>query len=339
MAKGLAALSGAQRRGGRTRRGPLSLPNPHTDLFPPRIVSSALGRWSTEAARRPNIAAKGSADGGEARLPSFRSPPVIELALGVRFEPIEGLRAVQIGRLYESRYGAEFPQVEEKGPIEIPIERFGRQARMPEFRFEVTEGPPAPRHWFVDETGTQLVQVQRDWFARNWRKTEDDQEYRRYPSVRQPFADDLAFLASFVQENGLGAIKPLQCEVTYVNDLRPVQGIWSDHGDLSAIMRIWRDDLAREWLPRPEEAQFTLNYVIASGGDPIGRLRIVVQPAFAVADDLPIYRLNLTARGAPLSGGDVDGVLEFLDLGHEWIVRAFDSVTSDAMHKAWEREP
>jgi hypothetical protein len=45
----------------------------------------------------------------------------------------------------------------------------------------------------------------------------------------------------------------------------------------------------------------------------------------------------LTARGEPLTG-DLDGVLDFIDLGHEWIVRAFESVTSDVMHDLWEKE-
>lgn len=244
---------------------------------------------------------------------------------------------MQVARLYETRYRAGFPRIEEKTPIALPAERFGPQARMPDIRFEVFEAPPPLRHWFLDETGTQLVQVQRDWFGRNWRKTESDPEYRRYDSVREPFAEDVGFLASFVEDAGIGSLKPVQCEITYINEIRPAERVWIEHGDLSAIMRVWRDDLARTWLPKPEEAQFAVAYRLTHEGRPVGRLRISAQPAFTKAEDRPIYLLNLTARGEPLTG-DLDGVLDFIDLGHEWIVRAFESVTSDVMHDLWEKE-
>ena len=46
--------------------------------------------------------------------------------------------------------------------------------------------------------------------------------------------------------------------------------------------------------------------------------------------------MNLTARGAPLTD-DLDGVLGFLDIGHEAIVTTFDAVTTSEMHTLWEK--
>jgi len=62
-----------------------------------------------------------------------------------------------------------------------------------------------------------------------------------------------------------------------------------------------------------------------------------MQPAFTVEDERPIYVLNMTARGAPL-GDNLEGVLGFLDIGHEWVVRGFTAITSDVMHRVWGRD-
>jgi uncharacterized protein (TIGR04255 family) len=270
-------------------------------------------------------------------MPSFRQPPVVEVVLAVSFEPIEGLGSLQIGQLWAQHFRAAFPKTEEQAPYFPPMERFGRQARFPEVKLEMMGSLPSPRHWFIDETGTQLVQVQHNWFARNWRKMEDHPEYHRYHSIRGPFERDLSTFIDFIHEAGLGVVKPVQCELTYINHIFPGTS-WSDHGDLSQIVRVWRDDLARDFLPRPEQVQFAVSYVIpGTATEHQGRLHMSMQPAFTVSGEAPIYVLNLTARGAPLSD-DIRGVLGFLDIAHEWVVRGFTSVTSDTMHDVWGRE-
>lgn len=42
----------------------------------------------------------------------------------------------------------------------------------------------------------------------------------------------------------------------------------------------------------------------------------------------------MTARGRP-TAESVEGVLAFLDLGHERAVRSFVDLTTDAMHELW----
>jgi hypothetical protein len=49
-----------------------------------------------------------------------------------------------------------------------------------------------------------------------------------------------------------------------------------------------------------------------------------------------MFRFTLTARGQPLGTG-LAGVLEFLDLGREWIVTGFDELTTPEMHRLWGR--
>jgi hypothetical protein len=69
---------------------------------------------------------------------------------------------------------------------------------------------------------------------------------------------------------------------------------------------------------------------------PVGRLHVVVQPAWKKSDNSPILALSLTARGVPFGEG-VEGAFAFFDLGRRWIVKAFADITTPDMQRAWER--
>jgi hypothetical protein len=49
---------------------------------------------------------------------------------------------------------------------------------------------------------------------------------------------------------------------------------------------------------------------------------------------IPIYLANLTARVMP-NGATVDRAMKALDVGHEWVVRGFDDLTTAEMHRHW----
>ena len=69
---------------------------------------------------------------------------------------------------------------------------------------------------------------------------------------------------------------------------------------------------------------------------PRGRLYVSADPSYLLADKTPMYLMKLTFRGAPQRSGAAE-VIETMDLGHEWIVRGFATLTSSEMHKAWKR--
>jgi len=50
---------------------------------------------------------------------------------------------------------------------------------------------------------------------------------------------------------------------------------------------------------------------------------------------LEAVQLRLTARGAP-DTPDLDGVLAWMDVGREWIVRGFADITSPSAHALWQ---
>lgn len=269
-------------------------------------------------------------------LPEFARPPVIEVVLSVQFERLEALRSAQIGYLWQA-FRDRFPNTEEHSPIEPAFERFG-----PKFgvgagvHFEMLSSPPTPRIWFLNAAGTELVQVQQDRFIRNWRKKTDSDEYPRYSFLRGEFKTDLDLFQTFVAQQGWGTIEPNQCEVTYINII-PAGAGWEKPGELGRVCTLFSAKYSDEGLGIPEEAEVNARYILGGdGNEALGRLHVAIAPVVRSSDGSLAFRLSLTARGRPADGG-ADAVLEFLDRGHDAIVRGFASITTSAMHVLWER--
>ena len=269
-------------------------------------------------------------------LPEFKNPPVVEVALSVQFEPIEALGGPQLGLLW-SEYRERFGKTEEHPPLPPAIESFGVPTSLPErVRFEVRDAMPSPRFWFVNESGTKLIQVQQDRFIQNWRKLKEEDEYPRYAKLRESFRVELDTFQEFLSREKLGEFKTNLWDVTYVNQIAAGQG-WEHHGQLANVFTVFGTNYSDDFLSEPEEARLAANYRIRGvDGGPLGRLRITVEPAYHRSDRVPMFVMKNIARGR-LEGSDMEEVLRGLDIGHEWIVRGFASITTPEMHRVWRR--
>ncbi len=273
----------------------------------------------------------------ETSLPDFRDPPVAEVALSVQFDALSALRTPQLGLLWQE-FRDRLPVTEEHPPLDPVIERFGvLPTRTGAVRVEMLKGPPTPRCWFLNKEGTELVQVQQDRFVRNWRKVGDASTYPRYEKhLRPSLESELKRFQAFLQREQLGDLKPNQCEVTYLNSIAADEG-WQAHGELGEVITVFQRSFSDDFLNAPEDAGLRLRFLIPDQtGKPIGRLHIAIDPGHRSGDNQPLFIMNLTARGAPCGDG-IDGVLGFLDLGREWVVRGFASITTPKMHKLWGR--
>lgn len=266
--------------------------------------------------------------------PDFNDPPVIEVVLSVQFEPLSALGVPQFGVLWE-RYRKEFPKTEDKTPLPSVTESF-EAPKQSTVQVQIISEPPPPRCWFKNAADTELIQVQRDRFVFNWRKTEAEQPYPRYPYVRTKFEAHFRTFETFLRDHGVSTVSPNQCEVTYVNHLFPGRG-WKGSGQFKKIFSVWLGKHSDDFLPEPEDITFQTRYrMLTKDGKPFGRLHVQAEPRIKVEDASPLLRLTLTARGAPLEK-NLKGVLAFFDVGREFVVRGFTSVTTSKMHKIWER--
>jgi uncharacterized protein (TIGR04255 family) len=269
-------------------------------------------------------------------LPEFENPPVVEVAVSVQFNqpvldtPLLMLRWIQVRDF--------FPNYEQAPPLRPSIETFeGPQKPRPQFEVQISELPPTPRLLMINESETDVLQIQEDRFGYSWRKLSSDHEYPRYISIMEKFRRELDAFKSFLADEGQEALSPIQCEVTYVNVIVPEEGVWANHSELDRIIPSTAPRLSEGFLPAAEQTRFATQYVVFGGEkNPLGRLYVSVEPSYLLADEKPMYLMKLTFRGEP-RGLEASGIVESLDLGHEWIVRGFTTLTSREMHDVWRR--
>jgi uncharacterized protein (TIGR04255 family) len=267
-------------------------------------------------------------------LPGFEAPPVVELALGVQFEPLQNFRTVHFGAFWK-KISKDFPHVEEKPPLGDIPEKFGIQIES--LTFNLVEGILLPRLWFLNSQKNELIQLQQNRFVYNWRRQNDDDSYPHYSNIRTKFISEYERLAEFLKAEDLGDIKPTACEITYVNHIVS-NAVWSEFGDFAKVFTIFNSNPQASFLPVAESVRFASNYVIKNNAEKaVGRLRATVAPEVRRSDGKKLFVMNMAAVGVPESK-DLAGVLSFLDVGHEWIVKGFEALTTEDMQAAWGKD-
>jgi uncharacterized protein (TIGR04255 family) len=255
-------------------------------------------------------------------LPDFDNPPAVETALGVRFAPVPGWNVFHYGLLLQE-YRDDYPKQELRPPIGVVT------IQIPPPDVSDFAGIPV-RCWFINELSTELVQVQSDYFVRNWRKTENSQEYLHYEFTRPRFERDWLKFVKFLREQNLIAPEVWQCEVAYINQF--VRGReWKDFDDLDVLYPIWRRLPDRKLLSQTQMVSFATAYQLPNGR---GTLQFVSQPGIRKNDGAEIIQLTITAIGKPESS-DTGSILSWLDDGHAAVVEGFKKFTSEAAHRIW----
>ena len=256
------------------------------------------------------------------RLPDFESPPINEVALGVRFRPVPGLTATHFG-LYWSQIKDQFGRCEHAAPI-APVEG----------TTDAATGLPLPRVWLIHNDEEFLIQLQPNLFFLNWRKTDGQRKYPRYATVKPEFERQLFRYFDFLNSIGLARPEPNNCELTYVNIIPKGQG-WDSNADIRNIWPdiVWRGSSER-FLRAPKALNFRVSFDLPQNA---GELIITLQNASRKTDNEPALRLELSARG-DLPTPSTKAMDDWFELAHEWIVRGFaDATDRGVQDKFWKR--
>jgi len=256
-------------------------------------------------------------------LPDFENPPAVETALGVRFAPLLGWNVFHYGLMLK-QFENDYPKQELRPPLGLPI-----TIRFPPAESADFAGMPV-RCWFINEQNTELIQVQNDYFVRNWRKMENSQQYLHYDESRPKFERDWQRFLTFLSEQNLPMPETWQCEVAYVNQFVRGQE-WKDFDQLDALYPIWRKLPDRKLLSHTQMVNFVTAFQLP---DNRGILQFLSQPAIRKEDGAEVIQLTITAIGKPESS-DTKGILNWLDAGHAAVVEGFTEFTSDAAHAIW----
>ena len=252
-------------------------------------------------------------------LPDYKSPPVIEVVCGISFDTINEFKGPHLG-LFWNKVRNNFPVCEH-------AQRLGTKDLKIDFKDFM------PRMWFISEDGNTLIQLQNDKFYFNWRKQQKELNYPRYDKIIKYFKDNLDNLQNFLVEENLGIIKPIECELTYINHIPKGDG-WESLDDINKVFRDFIWSSGERFLPTP----------ISIGGQALfnlpedrGRLNVTLRHGERKIDKHPMLILQNTATGL---GADksIDAIWGWFEIAHEWIVRGFTDLTGAEIQKnIWQR--
>jgi uncharacterized protein (TIGR04255 family) len=232
--------------------------------------------------------------------------------------------------LFWGKIQSDFPTCQEVAPLMPQIEGFDEGA---EASIQLSE-VPLPRVWFVHRDEVAIVQVQRDRFLHNWKKGKPADAYVRYPTVIEMFKKHLDTFESFLKENTLGTVDPLQYEMTYVNHIVQGEG-WDEVSDLGKVFRDhqWNGKENR-FLPGIEHLNLRTSFVLPNRA---GRLHVSIRDGKRREDMKSLLLFELTVRGFP---GDTSRATmwEWFSIAREWIVRGFTDLTTEEIQRnVWGR--
>jgi uncharacterized protein (TIGR04255 family) len=265
-------------------------------------------------------------------LPSFKKPPVSEVALAVQFNEIREFKTFHYG-LYRQRVIQRFPLFEEQPPLQRWDEKEVLIPGSPQIGVMNIPLPPLRRCWFVEKDKNRLIQLDPEHFVYNWRKVTGKEIYPRYDnSIRNEFIEQWDATLAFFREQGFEKIVCNHWEITYVNHIDKGEG-WNSLEDLNTIFNFWSGMGQREFVPNLETLNINSSWLFPGQN---GRLRMSIQPAVRQSDRKETILIKLVARGW-LDQGNSEDLLRGFDKGREWIVRTFADITTKMAHEMWGR--
>lgn len=260
-------------------------------------------------------------------MPDAPRPPVNEVVLSVGLARQVALSGPQLPAIL-GKWFNDHPRVETAPPYEIPPE--------PTELIGAFQAPslkllsqPVPRYWLISPDDQELVQVQPDYLALNWRFRNESNQYPGYSEMKRRFSDLLE-----TAKNGIlthqGIFKPTRAELTYIDVIRP-GSLWSSHEDTHKLINVtFPPDAAYEQLSFSYTKKLTIR-----NDSFAGRLHVNVTPVVDWIKREPQLKINFTARSVDFQDVDIESVIEFLDFAHLEIEDSFKRLVSEEALTAW----
>jgi uncharacterized protein (TIGR04255 family) len=261
---------------------------------------------------------------------TFKAPPVGELALGVQFRPIPAFHGLGLAPLRQ-QWRESYPTVQEH-PALPPAWETEQDSTQQGVRFSLNQSW-GMRYWFLNATGSELVQLQQDRLILNWRRTEGDPLYPRYRTLRERFEARARDVGAFAEAEGLGSLGIDQVEVNYINTI-PSTDV--PPGRLDLLLR-HSARVPGHHLGDPEQARLSMVFRVPELGRGPVRLYLGVEPGARAEPTGEVSFLTITVRGAP-AADTLESALSFMDDAHAHAVKSFSELISEPIQTRWERQ-
>lgn len=258
------------------------------------------------------------------RRPHFRRPPVVEVACGVQFGPLDEWRTSHYGQFWSS-IEEEYSQTEDQPPL----------ARLhldpsPVFEPRFSPLPPLRRVFYVKPPGNFLIQVQQNRFLHNWRQITDSDEYPRFDSAFEKFVGSWQRFNEFLSAKKLPKPVPEIWELTYINHITDSGAIFPR--DVWEYLAFY--EKSPEATTAMQASAMAIKFAWPLPQDR-GSLMLDVQHGHRVSDQRQLLVLDLTARGP---AGSSDATMDtWFETAHQAIVNTFEKLTTRRAHDLWKK--
>ncbi len=257
----------------------------------------------------------------------FARPPVEEVVLSVLFNPLDRLLAPHLGEIWQEFKKDGFAHIVEQPPLLHAVETFPAPGQ--EAQLRIGDVPPLARIWFIHETETEIIQVQRDRFTFNWRKTELNQVYPGFTAICEKFEDFYTRFGKIIKNMQIGEVVPAQYELTYIDQLRHGEG-WNTLADLGKIYNMFVDS---HWVGA-DSVDFRASFPIA---DLPGRLHFAIGNRIKMPEKSQTLQTEFTVHGFP---GDAENtMITWFKSARDYIREKFTGMfTKDIQTQIWGRK-
>lgn len=245
---------------------------------------------------------------------NLENPPVVETALQIQFSDLPHWSTVHHG-LYFPLVQERFPKFKHTREIPPVVETFPPFAKRIQFQLRTQEDVGCAQ--FEAEQEDRMIRVQRNRFAYHWLGNVSSAQTTTYPSYESNLKsclDEFNIFASFCEDNSLGKIAPLLCEVMYLNQIKPLEGESVEQ----MVESVFGTSIGSFEM-------FTLNRTFAIEG----RGRLYAELNTSIDEGNASVTFQLTSRINHVEGTFQDS----LDLAHKWLVDVFCNLTSPVARK------
>lgn len=251
---------------------------------------------------------------GTLPIPSYGSPPLTEVAVGVTLPSLK-LQTRHIGEFW-TEIRDEYPYTEDNPPI--PVE--GMPPFMPL--------PPLRRVFMMTPNKEYIIQIQEGRFLHNWRKLPAEADYPRYAAVLEKFLSAWKRFSDFSIRSGLGDPKPSGYELSYVNELDDPAA----HGIQEFFKPLdWQNQKPEFLLQPPRATNIAWNLALPENK---GTMNVSAN-RITQSDGKTALLLVLSCIGL---ASENYSLADWFGTAHEWIVRGFTDLTTTEAHQLWKRE-
>jgi uncharacterized protein (TIGR04255 family) len=253
---------------------------------------------------------------GTLPIPSYGSPPLTEVAVGVTLPPLK-LQTRHIGEFW-TEIRDEYPHTEDNPPI--PVDG------TPQFMAMTL--PPLRRVFMMTPNKEYIIQIQEGRFLHNWRKLPAQATYPRYDVVLEKFLSAWKKFTTFSTRRELGDPSPIGFELSYVNELDDPAA----HGIPEFVKSLEWQKLHPIFLTEPPQAtNIAWSFMLPEhkGTMNVSTNRIT-RP-----DGKTALLLVLSCVG---TASEKYSLEDWFGTAHQWIVNGFTDLTTAEAHKLWKRE-